>query len=274
MMRCIFLILLLTFKISFSQIPNSSFENWNNGNPVYWQTTNIPIVPASVVMDSNAYEGFLAVKGMVVSDIRNKPFAPYLGIYGSSAQGFPIDQPYEFLSGWCRLFLKPGDRFTGDIKFYDSNQEPMAQGNIVLDSTFESWIPFKMKINYYGLLPPVSCSMFFTITDSSLLASGHIGSFFVLDEMTLEGNVGINSFTNQESTVVYPNPARSEIHILNKFPSKGFNYSLHDATGRVVLIKEQCFGDETLNVEMLLPGVYFLNCLSDENRFVNKVIIE
>ena len=273
-MRGIIFILLLFFKTSFSQIPNNSFENWNNGNPDWWQTTNIPIVPNSVVPDSSAYEGLLAVKGIVVSDIRNKPFAPYLGIYGPSAQGFPIGQSYEYMDGWCRLFLKPGDRFRGDIRIYDSHQEPIGDGKVIIDSSIASWTPFKIQINYYGLLLPVSCTLFFTITDSTLLSSGQIGSYFVVDQISLGGTVDINNINTGWNVNIYPNPARTELHILNTYSAKGFNYSLYDVQGKKVLTKKQFYADEIINLEKLLPGVYFLNCVSKDISFRKKVILE
>jgi hypothetical protein len=85
--RGFLIILLFFFRSAVGQIPNYSFENWTNGNPDWWQTTNIPIVPRSIIPDTDAYEGNLSVKGIVVSDVRNKPFAPYLGIYGPAGPG-------------------------------------------------------------------------------------------------------------------------------------------------------------------------------------------
>ena len=64
--RILLIILFFVHKIS-AQVPNNSFESWTNENPDSWQTTNIPIVPVSILPDSDAYNGSLSVKGIVVT---------------------------------------------------------------------------------------------------------------------------------------------------------------------------------------------------------------
>jgi hypothetical protein len=273
-MRRFLIILLFFFRSAVGQIPNNSFENWTNGSPDSWQTANIPIVPHSVLADSDSYEGNFAVKGIVVSDIRNKPFAPYLGIYGPAAQGFPISETYERLTGWCKLFLKPGDRFTGDVKMYDHNQEPMADGKLVIDTSINSWTFFRIHINYYGLLEPVSSMLFFTITDSTLISSGQIGSYFLLDELSLDGTTGIKKLSGVNDINIYPNPAHSELHIQNLSMNENYNYVFSDITGKVLVNRLQNNSDEILNTEEYSPGIYFLNIISDERSFSKKIILE
>jgi hypothetical protein len=190
------------------------------------------------------------------------------------AQGFPVSDTYERLTGWCKLFLKPGDSFTGDVKMYDHNQEPMADGKLVIDSSFDSWTFFKIHINYYGILAPVSSMIFFTITDSTLLSSGQIGSYFLVDELALEGTTGIKNLSVSNSVEVFPNPARSEFHIYNKNTVGNFNYVFCDMTGKVLVRKTQINSDETFSTDEFSPGVYFLNGYSDEGCFSKKIILE
>jgi hypothetical protein len=95
-----------------------------------------------------------------------------------------------------------------------------------------------------------------------------------LDELSLDGNVGIRNSESAETTIVYPNPVLSEMHIVNSHSSNGFKYTLHDITGKTILERNQCFADEIINTENILPGVYFLRGVSKEKSFTKKIILQ
>lgn len=267
-------ILLFILQRSFAQIPNQGFEYWSGGSPDEWQTTNIPIVPPSIIIDSDAYSGTSSVKGIVVSDSHNHPFQPYLGIYGSGAQGFVITQPYLHVNGWYKLYLKPNDRFVANVRLYDSNQNPVADGKLVIESSVDTWSPFNMNINYYGPAIPVSCSLFFTITDSGLLSSGQTGSYFILDDLSMSGSFNSDPINNEDDVSVFPNPAHSEFHVNNMLEEKHFLYYLYDVTGKVVIENKSPVTNEIVNTENFLPGVYILNVFSDDKNIRKKIVVE
>ena len=274
MEKRILFILLFILQKSFAQIPNQGFEYWSGGSPDEWQTTNIPIVPPSIIIDNDAHSGTSSVKGIVVSDSYNHPFQPYLGIYGSGAQGFVITQPYIKVSGWYKLFLNPNDRFLANVRLYDSNQNPVADGKLVIESSVDAWSEFNMNINYYGPAIPVTCSLFFTITDSGLLSSGQTGSYFILDDLSMSGSYSSDPINNEEDVSVFPNPAHSEFHVNNMHEEKHFLYYLYDATGKVVIENKSPVTNEIVNTENFLPGVYILNVFSDDKNSRKKIVVE
>ena len=131
-----------------------------------------------------------------------------------------------------------------------------------------------MNINYYGTAIPVSCSLFFTITDSGLLSSGQTGSFFILDDLSMSGSYTIDTLRNERDVSVFPNPAHSELHINNMSEEKHFLYSLYDATGKVVLENKSPVTNEIVNTENFLSGVYILNVISDDKNIRKKIVVE
>jgi hypothetical protein len=272
-MRSILAILLIFIQTASAQIPNSGFENWNNGYPDWWQTANIPIFPASIVPDSDSHAGQLSVKGIVVSDLSHHPFQPYLGIYGGGAQGFSISNPYNLLSGWCKLSLHAGDRFTGYVRMFNSNQETVAEGFIAIDSSFSSWKEFNVPVNYFSTDNPVSCTMFFTITDSTLLSAGHIGSYFLIDELSLTVTVGISAIPD-DGISIKVNSSDRELTIDN-FNNDGIlNFSLFDITGKLVLNTKRYSHGEIISLINFNPGIYLLSVYSDDRRIVKKILLE
>jgi hypothetical protein len=256
-----------------AQIPNSSFENWTNESPVSWQTTNIPILPASVIADSDAYIGFLSAKGIVVSNNNNQPFPPYLGLTGGSYQGFLITHPYDVAEGWCKLFLQQGDIFKGYVQVYSLGSDPVASGTLVIDSSISDWTHFSILINYFMPTFIGNCTLYFTITDSTELSSGHIGSYFKVDDLSMSGTAGIEFPGTEEAFSVFPNPVQDLLHL--NFPDENdLAYRVYDNLGRIVLKKDHCSPYETIITNDLSPGIYFVKLETSGKKIIKKVIVE
>ncbi len=273
-MKWVFTIILLLVKTIAAQIPNGSFEEWTNGNPESWQTTNIPIVPPSILLDSDSYSGSLSVKGIVVSDVNNHPFQPYLGIYGAGAQGFPVTMTYDHFTGWFKSFLLPGDRFRAYIRLFNSNQETIAEGALNIDSSVSMWTEFDVTINYFNTEAPVSCAIFFTITDSSAISSGQIGSYFKVDGLSLASTVGISTYAIENNISVFVKHSDDAIVIKNFRNEKGFHYSVNDISGKNIL-RDQCdCGEVQISTASFPAGIFLLDISSEDGRLVKKIFID
>jgi hypothetical protein len=274
MFKRILLIVLILVRSVYAQVPNYSFENWTNSNPDAWQTTNIPLVPVSILADSDAYDGLLSVKGIVVNSNNNLPYPPYLGISGGGATGFHITDRYSTVIGWCKLFLLPGDKFTGNVKIYNNIQEPIGMGSFSIDTSSMGWSPFSINIIYFDSDAVETCSLFFTITDSTELRSGQIGSYFLLDNLSMGTTVGQNEISDGYNVSVYPNPAHAELHIRTPEMKRDIFCSLIDLTGKEIFKNKLNSSNEVISFPHLSPGIYILNLYSDERRFVKKIIVE
>ena len=270
MTRLIF-ILMLIFQSVYAQVPNYSFENWSSINPDAWQTTNIPILPLSVLPDSDAYEGLLSVKGMVVANNYNEPYAPYLGIAGGAATGFNVSQGFEFLVGWMKLFLNPGDRFSADVRMYDENLEAVGQGLFYETVSIVTWTSFIIPVTYWGDSTK-TCGMFFTITDSTGNVAGQPGSYFLIDNLTLDGQVDIVENNVEDDFSLYPNPARTFVKVKSNSIHNNF-YSIADVTGSVVA-SGKVDDSSRISIQELSSGVYFFSVKEGERRVVRKLVIE
>ena len=274
MKRMILILFVSILQNISAQIPNADFESWSSGNPASWQTTNIPIVPASIVMNSDVHSGLMSVKGTVVNDNHNRPFQPYLANCGPSAQGFPVSEASTLLTGWYKLFLNTDDRFTVNVKMYNEFQEVIAEGFMYINASINSWTQFNLSIEYNTPQTPNSCSIFFTITDSTMSNSGQIGSYFLLDELNLSGLVGINEMNNDESVLTYPNPVQNILHVKIPIGTNNLSHTLFDATGKKILEKNNCTMDETLNLEDVFPGLYFLQTMMDGRKIVKRILVQ
>ena len=88
----IVLLFIITPTYLMAQIPNSDFEEWAGGEPLYWITSNDPYCTpgaVNVTQTENAYSGNYAVRGEVIN------------ISGTNSDCLPGDYDlYARLSTW------------------------------------------------------------------------------------------------------------------------------------------------------------------------------
>jgi len=84
--------------------------------------------------------------------------------------------------------------------------------------------------------------------------------------------VGINEQHYEESkALVYPNPAKDELTIEVLVP---FDVTITNLEGMIVQTFKITAGANTISLKGLADGVYFIEGLTDNNRFVNKIIVK
>jgi len=97
-------------------------------------------------------------------------------------------------------------------------------------------------------------------------------STWEVDNMLVYGvmTVGVNEH-NEHSVAVYPNPATGYFTLSS---SKAGRVFIVDISGRVVTNARIVSGNNTINVENLTPGIYFVNTiLEDGSRASDKLIV-
>jgi len=258
--------------IATAQVPNHGFEDWTAGNPDDWQTSNIPIMPTCIFEDSDSYAGHSAVRGVVVSNNFSQPYAPYLGVMGPAAQGFSISTPLPFLKGHYKLDLHNGDKFVANVHIYNSFHEPAGEGHFSNDSSFSQWHQFLIPIDYSTFDISMTCSLFFTITESTEQSSGHIGSSFILDNLSMYGAAILNTTEiRTEQIRVYPQPATDNIHVSVPDQEEYSNYTIADVSGKK--IRADRLNGKEISVSDLQNGIYFLNIHSAHNDYFTKILV-
>lgn len=80
-------------------------------------------------------------------------------------------------------------------------------------------------------------------------------------------SIGIKSNTSIDNIVLYPNPAKTAVHIGNV--TETTSYVITDVLGKTLFNKNNLVNNETIDVSNLNQGIYFI-CLNSKNE--NRVI--
>jgi hypothetical protein len=164
-----------------AQVPNASFEQWSDGNPVGWRTSNNPPQLITVKRITDAREGSAAVRGEVVKAFGMLPVPPALTSGNDDADGFPVEKRYAFFRGYYQFTSVGGDQMLVTIAML-KNGETIGGGLIYL-SAQNTYAPFNIPITYTTKEIPDAAIIAVVIMHPSVLT--HEGSFFVVDDFRL-----------------------------------------------------------------------------------------
>ncbi len=259
-----------TFIIAQNPVPNPGFENWASGNPVSWSTTNIPGVAVPVTQTTPPYTGTYAAKGEVVNFMGN-PFAPFLSSTDMSGNGFPVSYPYGTFSFYYKFNQIGTTYLTALAAMSDINSMLVAAaGNsysVPVASFTLASIPF-----YYVGGNPSEAVISFSISDSSGTAA--IGNYFVVDEVTFSGTVGIEESKTPglEILKINPNPVSSNAFIYYSIPVRSdIRFELMDVTGRKhheIFIAGEIAGQHKIEFNSsAIPSGFYLLVMNAESGF-------
>ena len=193
---------------AFSQVPNSGFEQWTNGEPDGWYTNNFPtisIVP--VTQSSDAHSESSSVKGEVINSLEGV-YAPLIGAGKLGGKGFPISKNYAAVDGYYKLSSVSNDKLDVVVGMWGG-------GSVVGVGALEfpavsSYTAFSIPIYYTNsAVPADSCLISITIANDTA-GHAHIGSVFLVDDISLSGDA---TSVNEPSEITtfqldqnYPNP--------------------------------------------------------------------
>jgi len=85
-------------------------------------------------------------------------------------------------------------------------------------------------------------------------------------------SVGINNNASLNNIVLYPNPAKTSVHIGNV--SETTTYIITDVLGKTILTKADLVNNEAIDVSNFDKGVYFIHLSSNSGQRVIKFIKE
>ena len=95
--NCLLALLFLSGTLTFSQIPNSGFENWiDQFSPQDWNTNNFPSFWTTVSRSTDSYAGSYAAK-LEVADANGFPFPAVL------SSTFSVNQGYQTVTGFYQF---------------------------------------------------------------------------------------------------------------------------------------------------------------------------
>ncbi len=260
---------LFLFTQVFAQLPNSSFEQWTNGEPDGWYTNNFPSISiVSVTQSSDAHSGSSSVKGEVISSIEGV-YPPLIGVGKLGGKGAPVSQNYATITGFYKLSPVSDDKLDVVVGMWGG-------GNVVGVGALEfpaasSYTSFSVPIYYTSsTVTADSCLIYITIANDTA-GTAHIGSVFYIDDLSLSGNAtsvkdaaNIKTFKLNQN---YPNPFNPSTKISWQSPVAGWqSLKVYDILGNEVatLVNEyrpagnyQVDFNSSIDGRNLSSGVYF-----------------
>ena len=266
-------------KCAYAQnpVPNPGFENWTAGEPDMWSTSNITGAVTNVTQTTPPHTGAYAVKGDVAS-LFGSMYSPLLVSANAGSNGFPISQSYGTFSFYYKFNKAGADEFFGGAALYDVNGNAVADAAQNFTASALSYTLATVPFYYLGT-NPVSAVITFIVSDSA--GSAALGSYFVVDDVSFSGTVGINDVRadNYGIEKVSPNPANGSTFIYYSLPGNGdVLFELTDLAGRkynTITLKAETKGAHKveLNTAAIPAGYYFLAMKTDDAHAVAKVMV-
>ena len=243
-------------SLSYSQIPNASFENWTGGKPIEWEClnagSNLYVIP-----DSNAFSGNLAARIQSAG-------SSSLPLFTKSSTGslwFSIGSNTRpsYIEFDAITQLNGGDflNFTAALK-----QGPNIVGvcnGVCFFSDSPTYVHYSVPVTYYspGALPDSANISFKFLTGSCSLYNANVnqGTFAILDNLEFNFSTDISDANNPDVITAYPNPVSKELIIRSNITNESLRYSIIDITGKIL---QHNIYSEKIDVSTLERGMYFL----------------
>lgn len=289
------LILILTFNYIKSQnLSNYDFEDWKTltsyENPLGWSTSNYSVFGVItfetvfkettdvysgessiklVTTEKNASGEDVKVVGLITLGVFDVNLATRQAVVKG---GIPVIEKPSLLSGYYKYSTSGLDSCIMSIFLtkYDNNENKRDTVGIgVFTSSNESeWTLFEAPINYYSETDPDSLNIVILSSDTSIFDPG---STLLIDNLYIDGTVGVFNNLEQEDIKVYPNPAKDLLNI--EIP---IDYDVEVSLFNMIGVKVKninVLNSKTINVSDLKPGIYFLYFKTNNRRVCKKIII-
>jgi hypothetical protein len=259
------LLFLFTANYSFGQIPNPSFENWTDTQPDGWVAyrTN-PFSPYIFeTISTNAHNGSKAVKSNIV--LTGPVYNPSGLLSASEASDyyFPISTKPTKLKGWYILQTNGLDTFTVNVTMKRQGAI-IGQGEFTSTTTNLSYSEFITYINYSSSTTPDSMKIFITFNYGKA-GSGHEGSYFIVDDLSLSQTIGLDENQNTLFVQISPNPATSAIEIKTSNTDKIQSFELINSFGQVLKTIQNSALTEPIDISNFENGVYFYRLFTTDD---------
>lgn len=249
----IFALVLVLFLGAYAQVPNGGFENWTNGNPDSWYTSNYPGVVTPITQTSDAHGGSSALKGEAVS-VSSYVFSPFIySSYSPSGKGFAVSQRYTQLDGYYKFSPQGNDKFWAELFMWKGDN--IIGSGVAHLGPASSYTSFNVPVSYYTSDTPDSCNIWLAIYQDSSSSSATAGSVIYIDDISLSGVAtgvkDLNKVISFQLKQNYPNPFNPSTNIAYSLPNGGFvRLNIYNVNGSLVntLVSENKSAGEHFSV--------------------------
>lgn len=279
---CLIIITILFSMEIFSQLPNTGFENWQNGLPDGWWANNVPGYVVPVTQSGDAHSGASAVKGEVV-DFSGLSTAPILSV-GSLSFGANINQRYKTFSGWHKFFPVGGDIIIIAV-YLKKGDQYVANAISEVSESISSYKKFSIDFTYTSNEVPDKLAMTYYIGYKTPSNVVHNGSYFIVDDLSLDGNAtSIKELKNTLPGVFqlgqnYPNPFNPTTRISFSIPVKSnVKLSVYNMIGQKVKdllnsVMDAGYNEVVFNAGNLPSGIYIYKIETGNFIATKKMIL-
>ncbi|MCC6253015.1 MAG: T9SS type A sorting domain-containing protein [Bacteroidia bacterium] len=251
---------------TYAQLQNASFEDWDNGYPVGWITSEI-YDPGTAVQSTDAHSGNFALKLSTYIDSIGDEISP------AAIYNFPLTTLPEIFSCWVKGSLNGNNTFRAsfDLINADSISDIIAHGEnefIALNNVYQ--------YKFMNILPFTAPSLLGTATIYLTIETNNTNnpntqpSYIIVDDLYIgpdnSGAAAVNNLGKESHIVekLYPNPANDIAYLVFNIEHQGAHVSLKvfDLLGNEV---QEVFNSNMykgkykaeINTSELKRGVYF-----------------
>jgi len=260
-----------------AQIPNASFENWSDGDPVGWMTTNG--ISPSVLQVSDAHAGSLAARLETYEMISMN--------FGSSLNSDPFPQTtFEgSLRGWYKANFVGGDRAIAAGYFESGGGEVLKAAIAMINSSTNVYTEFIGPTIDIAAGTPATARVAILIypPGEDMTSQVSQGTWVQVDDLSWGSAVSVEEMdaTGTVLETIYPNPTNGNPALVQFNMSSPGHVLLEvfDLTGKKVsTVLNQVMPTGHYRAEMntteFAAGVYFCRMVVDGQlvhtlRFVN-----
>ncbi|MFQ5640549.1 MAG: T9SS type A sorting domain-containing protein [bacterium] len=240
----LFCVVVPSFLFAQNEIPNPGFEDWADGNPQGWGTTNIQGQVTNVTQSTEAHGGASAVRGEVVQ-FSGAQFAPSVFTGFAGIVPFPVSQNSARLTGFYQFETAQETDILGvSVNLLDSVFVSVAIGEDSLANTNGTYAQFTVELDYSAGASAADAAFAqiqFAIGGQGTVA---VGTFFLVDDLQFEGTV--TSIEQQDGQI--PDAFRLQQNYPNPFnPATTFAFTIPKAA-KVQLTVFDLLGREVARV--------------------------
>lgn len=222
---------------------NNSFEEWANGDPVSWLTTDIPGYADCVTQSSDAQSGSSSAR-LEVINLSGNPYAPVLTSTDMNGVGHPVSQRYATFTTYYKFSPVGTDQLFISVGMSIEDNTVVGVGAMIIQAATSSWTQLNIPIFYN--LPDVPTETHITFGISNPAGNPTIGSIGYVDNLSFSGIAAVEQISGHPQDFNlnqnYPNPFNPSTKIEYSIPDASFvQLKVYDILGNEVasLVNEE-----------------------------------
>lgn len=279
-------------SVSYSQIPNYSFENWVDmggySEPEGWSNLNSVSAPAGIVTCESGSPGNPGTSYLKLTSksVPGAGIMPGIAISGEMdvvsmepISGFAFSERPEELTGkWQHMIFGTSQGFV-DVQLtrWDaatSSRIVVASAHKTLTGMAMSWATFSIPLTYLEDNYPDSC----VITLAASGATPAANDYLYIDNLAFEGEAvisGIQQSMQNEFVRIAPNPVNETATVYFQDLLQAESLMVYAATGQLMYKYDIWNMPELkLDVSTFEPGIYTITAISQYGKGSQLLVVK